>query len=191
MMRLLLILVVITMHSVSGFGMSIEVQGNQVILSGPINGTECSQFRSVLQQSPIHIVVLTRSKGGDAKAGYCVGDLIRRSYLPTVIRGTCNSSCSIMWLGGVSRTLDGSGSRVGLHGAYDHEGNLSPRAPAYLQTWIPLFAAVNKQLMKQWTTLPTNKYMMRFYNDRAELCDHGRCTLMPGWNALNAGLATQ
>jgi len=45
--------------------------------------------------------------------------------------------------------------------------------------------------MRQWTNLPSNKQMMFFYNDRAELCDHRQCTPLPGWNALNAGLSTQ
>jgi hypothetical protein len=56
---------------------------------------------------------------------------------------------------------------------------------------MPSYAPVNKQLMEQWTTLPVNKQMMYFYNDRAKLCDHGHCTPMPGWNALNAGLSTR
>ena len=90
-------------------------------MSGDVTGSECSQLLSILQQSPIRIVVLTQSKGGNADAGYCVGALIRQYRLATVIRGSCNSSCSRMWLGGVSRTLDGPNSRVGLHGNYDRK----------------------------------------------------------------------
>jgi hypothetical protein len=160
-------------------------------MSGPVTGTECSQLLSILQQNPIRVVVLTWSTGGNAEAGYCVGALIRQYGLATVIRGSCNSSCSRMWLGGVSRTLEGANSRVGLHGNYDRNGNLLPGAPGRLQAWLPSYAPVNRQLMEQWTTLPVNKQMMFFYNDRAELCDHGQCTPMPGWNARNAGLSTQ
>ncbi len=161
------------------------------MMSGDVTGSECGQLKSILKHNPIRTVVLTHSKGGDANAGYCVGELIRKFRIDTVIRGSCNSSCSRMWLGGVSRTLDGADSRVGLHGNYDRNGNLLPGAPARLQAWIPSYAPVNRQLMEQWTNLPVNKQMMYFYNDRAELCDHGRCTPMSGWNALNAGLATR
>ncbi len=185
------VLVAVGLNGTSAFGMDIEVDGSQVVMSGDVTGTECEELLSVLQQNPIRSVVLTQSKGGRADSGYCVGALIRQHQLSTVIRGSCASSCSRMWLGGVSRTLDGPNSRVGLHGNYDRAGNLEPGAPARLQAWIPTYAPVNRRLMEQWTTLPVNKQMMFFYNDRAELCDHGHCTRMPGWNALNAGLATQ
>jgi hypothetical protein len=172
--------------------MDIQVQGNQVLMSGPVTGAECSQLQSAIQQNAISAVVLTGSHGGNAEAGYCVGALIRQHHLATVIRGSCNSSCSRMWLGGVSRTLDGANSRVGLHGNYDRNGNLRPGAPGRLRTWISFYApAVVKQLMERWINLPHNKQMMFFYNDRAELCDHGACTPLPGWNVLNAGLSTQ
>lgn len=191
MMRLFGLLVAGALNISPAFGMDIEIQGNQVVMSGPVTGTECSQLLPILQQNPIHIIVLTQSNGGNADAGYCVGELVRQYRLATLIRGSCNSSCSRMWLGGVSRMLDGANSRVGLHGNYDRRGNLLPGAPGRLQTWISSYAPVNKLLLEQWTVLPVNRQMMFFYNDRAELCDRGRCTAMPGWNALSAGLSTK
>jgi hypothetical protein len=177
--------------STAAFGMEIEVQGNALVMSGDVTGSECSELQSILQQAHITTVILTHSKGGNADVGYCVGELIRQHGLATVIHGSCNSSCSRMWLGGVTRTLSGANSRVGLHGNY-RDGDLRPGAPARSEAWIPSYApSVNRQLMEQWTNLPTNRQMMFFYNDRAELCDHGNCTSLPGWNARNAGLSTQ
>ncbi len=173
------------------FAMSIEVQGNQVVMAGPVTGNECAQLTSILEHNEVHAVILTSSNGGNANAGYCVGELIRKHQLNTVIRGNCSSSCSRMWLGGVSRTLEGSYSQVGLHGNYDDNGRLIPAAPARLQAWIPNYAPVNRDLMERWTVLPYNTQMMHFYNDKALLCDRGSCTLMPGWNAIKAGLSTE
>jgi hypothetical protein len=191
MIRLLLFVIAFFGSGAAAFAMNIEIQGSKVVMSGNVIGSECSELQSILQRTRINAVILTRSKGGNADAGYCVGALIRQYGLATVIRGSCNSSCSRMWLGGVSRTLDGAHSRVGLHGNY-RDGALLRGAPARLQAWIPSYApSVNRQLMEQWTNLPSNKQMMYFYNDRAELCDHGQCTPLPGWNALNAGLSTQ
>ncbi len=174
----------------SAIGMTMAVDGDHVVLSGTVVGDECARLQSLLRQSVIRTVVLTQSHGGNAEAGYCVGALIRAHGLNTLIRGSCNSSCSRMWLGGVSRTLDGESARVGLHGNY-RNGSLEPGAPARLQASIPNYAPVNRELMVQWTTLPTNHDMMYFYNDHAELCESGRCTPLPGWNAVNAGLATR
>jgi len=189
--RLLLLIVEFITLTAPTAGMQIDIQESIVVMSGDVTGNECSQLRVILQQNRLSTVILTQSKGGNANAGYCVGELIRKYGLATVIRGSCNSSCSRMWLGGVSRSLTGSNSRVGLHGNY-RDGDLRPEAPGRLQAWIPSFApSVNKKLMEQWTSLPTNKHMMFFYNDRAELCVHGECMPLPGWNALNAGLSTQ
>jgi hypothetical protein len=171
-------------------GMSMTVNGDLVVMSGRVTGGECVQLQTLLRQSAVRTVVLTQSHGGDAEAGYCVGALIRTHGLDTVIRGSCNSSCSRMWLGGVSRTLDGKNARVGLHGNYKN-GILESGAPARLQAWIPNYAPVNRQLMEQWTRLPTHSDMMYFYNDRAELCESGQCTPLPGLNAVKAGLATR
>jgi hypothetical protein len=190
-MRLFLFAVAIFSISAVAFAMDIEIQANEVVMSGDVTGTECSELQSILQRTQITTVMLTHSKGGNADAGYCVGALIRQHGLATVIRGSCNSSCSRMWLGGVSRALDGADSRVGLHGNY-RNGALLRGAPARLQAWIPSYApTVNRQLMEQWTNLPSNKQIMYFYNNRAELCDHGECRPLPGWNAFNAGLSTQ
>jgi len=189
--RLFLLIASLGVFSAAVPAMDIEVQNNEVIMSGPVNGSECAQLGSILRQNAIGVVVLTNSHGGNADAGYCVGELIRQHRLATVIRGSCNSSCSRMWLGGVSRTLDGANSRVGLHSNYNRNGDLRSGAPARLRAWIPNYAPVNRELMEQWINLPENKQMMYFYNDRAKLCDHGRCSALPGWNARNAGLSTQ
>ena len=50
---------------------------------------------------------------------------------------------------------------------------------------------LDKDLMEQWIRLPSRKWMMYFYNDRAELCVEGSCKPIDGRNALNAGLATR
>ena len=172
--------------------MDMKVEGETIVMSGPVDGSECTNLGTILSQARIRTVVLTNSGGGNARAGYCVGDLIRERGLSTVIRGRCASSCSRMWLGGVDRTLEGPNSRVGLHGNYASGGGLLPDAPQRLRAWIPQHAPnVDKALMEQWTSLPSNNWMMYFYNDRAELCESRACTPVTGRDARNAGLTTR
>jgi hypothetical protein len=172
--------------------MEMKVEGASVILSGSVTRADCDALESILARNRPKLVVLKDSSGGDAQAGYCVGALVRRSGLSTVIRGRCASSCSRMWLGGVERTLDGPNSRVGLHGNYNNGGGLLPEAPGRLRAWIPQYApAVDRALMEQWIHLPVNTSMMYFYNGRAELCENGSCSPLSGWNARNAGLSTK
>ena len=98
-----------------------------------------------------------------------------------------------MWLGGVRRSLDGPNSRVGLHGNYSSSsGGLELAAPQRLRNWIPSYAPdVDKAVMEEWIRLPTNKWTMYFYNDRAELCQSGDCKPIDGRNVRNAGLAAR
>ena len=189
-MRLIAALWVL-LASFPSWAMDMKVEGASVVLSGSVVGSECTALEQVLSQNKITAVVLTNSGGGDAKAGYCVGDLVRARGLATVIRGRCASSCSRMWLGGVDRTLDGPNSRVGLHGNYNN-GGLDPAAPQKLRAWIPLHAPdVDNKLMEEWIHLPSDKWMMYFYNAKAELCGNGSCKPVDGRTAFNAGLATR
>lgn len=172
------------------WSMDIRVDGASVILSGPVEGFECDALSKILAENRITTVVLTNSGGGNADAGYCVGGVIRSHGLATVIRGRCASSCSRMWLGGAERSLEGSGSRVGLHGNYSSTGGLDRNAPQKLRNWLVEHApSIDKRLMEKWINLPTNKWMMYFYNDKAELCNAGACDPLPGRNVFNAGLA--
>jgi hypothetical protein len=171
--------------------MTIRVDGDVVTMSGKVLGHECDDLQRIVSSQKIRTVVLTNSGGGDANAGYCVGELVRNNGLATIIKGRCASSCSRMWLGGVTRRLEGAGSRVGLHGNY-RRGQLKPEAPERLRGWLPRFApSIDRKLMEEWINLPRNRQMIYFYNDRAELCDSGACRSLPGRNARNAGLTTR
>jgi hypothetical protein len=177
------------LNSAFASAMDLRVQDNTVYMSGPVVGHECAELKKILDTRWIRWVVLSNSPGGHANTGYCVGELIRARYVNTSINGNCESSCSRMWLGGVERILDGRGSFVGLHGNYDPSGNLMPDAPARLRAWLPRFAGVDVSLMEKWIVLPKNVMMMRFYNDKTEVCN-GRfgCEPLPGTTARTAGL---
>jgi hypothetical protein len=171
--------------------MTIKVDGDVVTMSGRVVGHECDDLARIISRQKVRTVVLTASGGGNANAGYCVGELIRTHGISTVIKGRCASSCSRMWLGGVTRTLDGPRSRVGLHGNYNR-GQLRPEAPARLRSWLPRYASsIDRKLMEEWINLPRNKQMMYFYNDRAEICEERVCKPLAGRNARNAGLSTR
>jgi hypothetical protein len=59
-------------------GMELKVVGNQLILSGRVVGDEPEKVREALASSPgIETVVLRNSPGGDAPAGYQIGQMLR------------------------------------------------------------------------------------------------------------------
>ena len=173
--------------------MLVEASGSVVYMSGDVVGDECKKLSEILNTQTIDLVVLGDSNGGDANAGFCVGETIRKNKISTVINGVCVSSCSRMWLGGVSRKLEGNASAVGLHGNYSN-GRLIDKSTTRLREWIPRFAPnVDIELMNRWTALFYSKHMMYFYNNRSTLCMNGRseCENFKDRNVFNAGLSTQ
>ena len=46
-----------------------------------------------------------------------LGVLVRRSRWTTAVRGSCASSCALIFLGGVKRQLFGPSARIGFHQA--------------------------------------------------------------------------
>ena len=183
----------IVLFSSGSWAMSIEVSGSTVWMAGDVKGDECVRLKEIINSRSIDLVVLGDSNGGNANAGYCVGETIRKNKISTVIDGVCVSSCSRMWLGGVTRKLQGAGSAVGLHGNYSN-GRLIENSVSRLREWIPRFAPqVDIELMNRWTSLFYGKHMMYFYNERASLCFNFKsdCEALTGRNVLNAGLGTQ
>ena len=174
--------------------MDITVSGTTVYMSGPVVGGECDKLKQIISAGQVSLVVLSNSNGGVANTGYCIGETIRKHKISTSIEGFCLSSCSRMWLGGVTRKLEGDESTVGLHGNYKNSGHLIDESTTRLRQWIPRFAPnVDVELMIQWTELFYSKQMMYFYYKRAALCMNGRndCSSVRGKNVFNAGLATQ
>ena len=172
--------------------MDMRLDGQSIVLSGLVVRSDCATLTDRLAGASVRLVVFTESVGGNAYSGYCIGALIRGRGLATTVRGRCASSCSRMWLGGVDRTLEGPNARVGFHANYLKDGDIVSDAPQKLRTWLPLYAPdVDKALMEQWIRLPSNKWMMYFYNDKAELCERNVCKPIEGRTATNAGLATR
>ena len=75
---------------ISAPAMELKVVGNQLILSGPVIGDEPEKVTDVLAKSPeMDTVILRNSPGGNAPAGYLVGQLLRERGLRTAVSGYC------------------------------------------------------------------------------------------------------
>ena len=110
--------------------MELKIVGNQIILSGPVVGDEPGKIREALANTPgINTAILRNSPGGNAPAGYQVGELFREHGLRTAVSGYCYSSCSRMFLGGSTRYFTDDylpeNNNVGFHGHYDRTGHLN------------------------------------------------------------------
>jgi hypothetical protein len=108
-----------------------------LVLSGPVDGSDLVRLRDHLAQgTPVRLVVLHDSPGGDLFNGYRLAHFIRSEGLPTAVAGKCESACGLVFLGGVKRWFsDGAAlgsTMVGLHAAFHFQTGqplpeLSPR----------------------------------------------------------------
>ena len=154
-------------------GMELKVVGNQLILTGRVVGDEPEKVREALARSPdIDTVVLRNSPGGNAPAGYRVGELLREHGLRTAVSGYCYSSCSRMFLGGVTRHFTDDyvpdNNNVGFHGHYDGMGylNVNLMRQHGLRDWIIKYSdgKADPVLVERWINIPYSRGMIHFFH---------------------------
>jgi rhodanese-related sulfurtransferase len=104
--------------------MTVEVQGNQVFATGPVDD-DLRKFEEAFAKPGVDTVVFVNSPGGDLWTGLRVGRLIADKGLKTVIAGNCVSACSIMFMGGKQRQFSDAfrpnQTYIGIHGAHDKD----------------------------------------------------------------------
>jgi hypothetical protein len=159
--------------SAASSAMELNVVDHQLILSGPVVGDEPAKMAETLAKSPdVDTVILRNSPGGNAPAGYQVGQLLRERGLRTAVSGFCYSSCSRMFLGGRTRyfTDDYPADRteIGFHGHYDANGRLNADLVRRygLRDWIIRYSdgKADPQLIERWINIPYNRGMIHFFN---------------------------
>jgi hypothetical protein len=170
----------------ASLAMDITINGQHVILSGPVVGNEPARLADALSQVPgIDTVILRNSPGGDAPAGYRVGEVIRVKGLRTAVSGYCYSSCSRMFLGGKTRYFTDDyppeHTNIGFHGHYDSNGRLLPELVHRLglKNWIIQYSdgKADPALVERWINIPVSRGMTHFYHPRL-LNRHGVSTFL-------------
>ena len=155
--------------------MELKIVGNQLILSGPVVGDEPDKVREALASSPaIDTVILRNSGGGNAPAGYQVGQLLRERGLRTAVSGYCYSSCSRMFLGGSARYFTDDYmpeyNNIGFHGHYDRAGRLNANLVRQygLRDWIIKYSdgKADPLLVERWINIPYSRGMIHFFHPR-------------------------
>ena len=153
--------------------MQLKVVGNQLILSGRVVGDEPGEVTEALAKSPdVDTVVLRNSPGGNAPAGYQVGQLLRERGLRTAVSGYCYSSCSRMFLGGRNRYFTDDyppeDTNVGFHGHYYANGRLNADLVSqyHLRDWIIRYSdgKADPQLVERWINIPHSHGMIHFFH---------------------------
>jgi hypothetical protein len=153
--------------------MNLKHVGNQLILSGPVVGTELDEVLRVLNNPrEIDTIILRNSPGGHILTGYRLGELFRAHGFRTAVSGFCFSSCSRMFLGGKERYFTDDYppqyTHVGFHGHYDNRGDLLVKQvdTLHLKDWIVKYSdgKADPALVDRWIHIPRTIGLIHFYH---------------------------
>ena len=88
--------------------------GDTLVVDGRLGVGAAQRVKDALDANPAIRTVVTAGPGGRLGEGYQIYALIRARRLDTRAIRTCYSACTIMFLGGVHRSV-GSAGRLGFH----------------------------------------------------------------------------
>ena len=172
--------------------MELKICGEQVILSGKVEGNEYGRVSDAFSKNPnLKVVVLRNSPGGDADTGYKLGEFFRQNGITTYLSGYCRSSCSRLFLGGKARyfTDDSPAAKthIGFHSNYRDNGQIVAGAPSKLQQFVKEYSdgKADPELVKRWVNLPNRKGFAYFFHPGALKRDDGISTLLCQGNEGN------
>jgi PQQ-dependent catabolism-associated CXXCW motif protein len=194
--------------ALSAQAMRVEVHGNLIYASGPV-GNDVGQFQSAMAIPEVDTVVFVNSPGGDLWTGMQVGRMIADKGLKTVIAGSCVSACSIMFMGGKSRSFSDAFrpalTYIGIHGAHNSD---TKTVNAQLQPQI--FAFYKQHMGERFNAALMNTALYDMddaggllrifdahrtprqtsYHCRSAQTLRRNCTDFPAVDALNLGIVT-
>jgi hypothetical protein len=92
-----------------------KIVGDQVHVLGDIDAGFFKRFEKALSGNPQVKTVALGSGGGHIMDAILAGALIRRRSLDTTLHADCYSACTLIFMGGVNRTVSSPYPRLGFH----------------------------------------------------------------------------
>jgi rhodanese-related sulfurtransferase len=139
MLKRLLCAIYLLVACTAACAMSFELKQNQLFVSGRVDD-DIRQFQEHLTNKAIDTIVFVNSPGGSLHTALRVAEMIANRGVNTVVAGSCQSACSVMFLGGRERRFSdafpAAATFIGIHGAHNAETKqidqtLQPRLYAF------------------------------------------------------------
>jgi hypothetical protein len=104
----------LTDENATFYKISVEDDGSSIRYIGEFRPGSTKALAALLMANPNAQTVVISSEGGNIFEARGVSKLIKNAGLDTQARGICSSACTIAFIGGVSRTLEGD-TLLGFH----------------------------------------------------------------------------
>ena len=206
-----------SLATVQARAMNITVVGDQIIMSGKVDGTEMARVRDIIAEGrPVTTVVLRDSPGGDHYTALRLGELFRERGWRTAVSGICFSACALMYLGGRERHFTDDKpalqTQLAFHATYyvtdslnTARGAVNPYTTYTVRTWIRAHTGgrITDAMLDRLEALAQSDFVHFF--DPARLPRKGqvsificpvhpdgkrKCEPVPGTDAFAEGIAT-
>jgi len=165
-----------------GSAMDVRQVGAQLIMSGPIDGSELAKLRDVLAErdaKAIDTVVLRDSRGGDYWTSQRIAELIRARGWRTAVSGYCFSGCALMFLGGRERHFTDDKpvlqTQLAFHGTYYiadgigiARGDLNPATTYAARYWMKRYTdgRISETMLDRFEKLAATDFIHFFDSER-------------------------
>src|SRR6267154_176018 len=119
------VLAVLLASSMPCMAANIEVKGDRLLFVGTIEADDYEKFAALIQPIDRQMTVVLHSRGGLTVPSLRIGRLIRQRGWNTSCPIICQSSASLIWMGGVKRyrTLP---AEIGFHSAFTDYKTFNP-----------------------------------------------------------------
>lgn len=183
-----------------------QATDDAIVITGKFTPGDDVQFAELLKSHPTaKAVILYDSPGGNGMMMQRITQAIRSNLLVTGVAGYCNSACAMIFLSGTQRyftdLLPMERTWIGFHGSYRSDGNLAREQRLRIIAGMidtETGGKADPALVQRWTHLPESSTIRFTYpgtNGAPKTptvfeCDNGKCTPLPGYDALKMGIIT-
>lgn len=198
----------LALASLSAAALDVLVEGDRVVLGGPISLSDSVKYREATRGARFGTVVLVNSPGGSIDVAMEIAEDVAARGADTVVAGFCNSACTYIFVAGRSRTMSDAWpagrTRLGIHGTYDMVFGMASRDRGRVFAHYRRFIGdrFDAALFDRAINVDSRAELMYFYHPSyyrgaaTQMCDGSpnpgsvACKPVPGKNALNVGLLT-
>jgi hypothetical protein len=147
-----------------------KVVDDQLHVLGDIDAGFFRRFENALRRYPQVKTVALGSGGGHVMDAILSGALIRRRSLDTTLHADCYSACTLIFLGGVNRTVSSPYPRLGFHQVSRNGLAVAKSDDVYslIRNYIDSIGGPSSTVVKFMHRAEPNDM---FYPDVEELCE--------------------
>jgi hypothetical protein len=207
-MQKLTVAALLMLASLTAAALDVVVDGDRLILSGPISLSDSVTYREATRDAKFGTVILVNSPGGSIDVAFEIAEDVAARGADTVVAGFCQSACTFIFVAGRNRTMSDAWpaglTRLGVHGTYDRVTGMASRDRARVFAHYRRYIGdrFDAGVFDRAINVDAREEFVHFYHpvyfkgSVTQICDGSpnpgsvACKPLPGKDAYGVGLLT-